>query len=151
MKGVCGTGSDAVGDLLEGENREMLRSRRARGIIVLKRKRLSPLEADVLAQLEDAGEEELETLINCLARAGVSYPARRDVLPSACDALRGLFELGAIQFALPTRPGFAVLSAERTQALLELERWLVWETNGEYWRASGEFAEVQVLQTDVRD
>jgi hypothetical protein len=96
---------------------------------------LSRLEGDIMAQLSEAGCEDLPTLLNSLSQDGVHYPTGELVLDEFQRALARLIDFGLAEFVYSIRPGYPKVEAQRARALRDLRTWLRWEPKGGYWTA----------------
>lgn len=94
---------------------------------------LSRLERDIVVQLEEAGSEVVTVVLNSLSDTGQWYPRRRHVLAAAGAAVVRLTGLNVVGLVQTNAKGFPAI--EVTDQLLDLQRWLVWEANGGYWRS----------------
>jgi hypothetical protein len=93
--------------------------------------RLTPLEGAIVAMLEEAGCEDVTTVINSL----VTDVAERRALVGPFEvAVRSLVARGLVTLVWSSLPGYPNVGTARRE-LLAVTSWLRWVTAG-YWVAS---------------
>ncbi len=102
--------------------------------------KLEPIDGDILAELEDAGAEELHAIINSLADDGLRYPRRADLLPAVEAALGRLRKLERIEYVY-CKTGYPTIADAEVPRLAS---WLKWEPNGGYWTLGRTFPDGRI-------
>lgn len=114
---------------------------------------LSPIQRDVLWILEEAGEENLPTVLNTLRSNSAGVPDEV-LIPALSDALRGLWRSDLITFCRYRGGSDARsedLSPGETQSVLAVSEVVRWNEDGGYWQwdeARGGGGRVSVVVPD---
>lgn len=97
---------------------------------------LSPMQRDVLWILEEAGEENLPTVLNTLRSNSAGVPDEV-LIPALSDALRGLWRSGLITFCRyhgGSDAGWKDISPGEIQRVLAVSDVVRWNEDGGYWQ-----------------
>ena len=99
---------------------------------------LSPLEGWILAELEEAGAEDVTTVLNA------AHPRSRDEVE---DAIRRLVALGMVELAYADERGWPNVEGREAEERLALVTWVRWESRGGYWTVHPGVRNVALVRT----
>ena len=107
---------------------------------------LEVIERRVVASLEEAGENDLQSLVNTVRRS-----ASVDELKLVAEAIKAAYHHGLVLLARPSweQPRtWTPLSAEETARSLDLEQHSFWSTEHGHWLSKNPRERLDIVLTD---